>query len=174
VRRMAPPRRRSARSYGAPDSRAGAHACRRHPGAGHPSPAQARYCRAPRCPPPNNGHRCRAAQVRGFSPATGGDELPQHPLLTCSSTHKTSRSRWAGIIRCRPRRLGPVPTERGHGTAVHAHLPGQPGHSPTVSRLVRSLPAAIRHPTAGPIDLRPARHVPAESCSVTGPGPRRS
>ena len=29
---------------------------------------------------PHNGHRCRAAHVRGFSPATGGDELAQHPL----------------------------------------------------------------------------------------------
>jgi uncharacterized protein (TIGR03083 family) len=29
---------------------------------------------------PHNGHRCRAAHERGFSPATGGDELSQHPL----------------------------------------------------------------------------------------------
>jgi hypothetical protein len=52
VRRMAHSRGRSARDYGAPDSRAGAQACRRYPGAGQLSPAQARYCRAPRCPPP--------------------------------------------------------------------------------------------------------------------------
>ena len=64
-------------------------ACRRYPGARELSPTQPRCCRPPRRPT-HARHRCRAAHARGFSPVTGGDELPQHPLR-CARPHSGHR-----------------------------------------------------------------------------------